>query len=227
MDIDKFYSENPPETWEKVLGPGMHYHYRGEKVLEEILEFIPPDAKILDCGCGWGGSGKFLQKRGHDVTGVTISKEQANYIKDFPVICQDLHDYVPNESYDVGLLIECCFHLTDRRKVFDNLVPWVKHLIIVDVVCPTIAEVPEFGLNVGPRESLFADLWKVGYVVQKFREKVDFFQETQKEWGKNIGELPDHEVFGHIMKLKYLCETDDFSRFKSEPKQIIIHAKRR
>jgi hypothetical protein len=227
MDIDKFYSENPAETWEKVLGPGLHYHYRGEQVLEEILQFIPQNSKILDCGCGWGGTGKFLQARGHNVTGVTISKEQARYIKDFPVVHQDLHDFVPDETFDVGILIECCFHLENQRKVFDNLVPWVKDLIIVDVVCPIITEIPEFGLKVNPREYIFGDLWKVGYVVHKYTEKVDFYQETKKLWKDSIAKLPESEVFGHIAMLKYLCEIDDLSRFKEEPRQIIIHARRR
>jgi 2-polyprenyl-3-methyl-5-hydroxy-6-metoxy-1,4-benzoquinol methylase len=227
MDLDTFYSENPASSWETVLGEGMHYHYRGAKVLEETLEFIPGGARILDCGCGWGGSGRFFQKRGHDVTGVTISKQQAEYIRDFPVVHADLHDYVPEESFDVGLMVECCFHLRDRRKVFDNLVPWVKDLVIVDVVCPTVTDIPEFGLKVGPREYLFGDLWKVGYVVQKYVERIDFYQDTQKEWRENINKLPEEEVFGHIRKLKYVCESNDFSRFESEPKQIILHAKRR
>ena len=139
----------------------------------------------------------------------------------------DLHDYVPEESFDVGLMVECCFHLRDRRKVFDNLVPWVKDLVIVDVVCPTVTDIPEFGLKVGPREYLFGDLWKVGYVVQKYVERIDFYQDTQKEWRENINKLPEEEVFGHIRKLKYVCESNDFSRFESEPKQIILHAKRR
>ena len=227
MDLNLFYSENSPEAWETVLGPGMHYHYRGEEVLEEILEFIPPNSKILDCGCGWGGTGRFLVERGHNVTGVTISRAQAEYITDFPVLHKDLHDFTPEEHFDVGVLVECCFHLQNPRKVFDNLVPWVKNLIIVDVVCPKIAEIPEFGLKVGPREYIFGDLWKVGYVVQKYQEKIDFYQETQKEWKENIEKLPKHQISGHIAKLGYLCDSNDFSRFEGEPKQIIIHAKRR
>lgn len=227
MDLDQFYSENPTEAWEKVLGPGMHYHYRGEEVLEEILEFIPPHSKILDCGCGWGGTGRFLKERGHDVTGVTISKAQADYIKDFPVIHADLHDFVPEESYDVAVMVECYFHLEDPRKVFDNLVPHVKHLIIVDVVSRQAMEVPEFGIKIGAREYIFGNLWKVGYVVQKFYEKPDYYRKTLAKWGEGLSKLNPSEITGHLEKLNYLCKTEATEMAIKDPRQIVIHAKRR
>lgn len=228
MDLDQFYSENPTEAWEEVLGPGMHYHYRGEEVLEEILEYIPPNSKILDCGCGWGGTGRFLKERGHDVTGVTISKAQAEYIKDFPVIHADLHDFVPEESYDVAVMVECYFHLKDPRKVFDNLVPHVKHIIIVDVVCRQMIEIPEFGIKVSSREYIFGNLWKVGYVVQKSRERAEFFRGTQKKWADGLSKLPEDQLTGHLKLLQYLCnDTESDWLTKKDPRQIVIHAKRR
>lgn len=227
MDLDEFYSENSIASWEKVLGPEMHYHYRGEEVLEEILEFIPPNSKILDCGCGWGGPGRFLKNRGHDVTGVTISKAQAEYIKDFPVIHADLHDFVPEETYDVAVMIECYFHLENPRKVFDNLVPNVKHLVIVDVCCPEIIEIPSFHLGIGPKEYIFGNLWKVGYVVQKFRERMDFYQKTRKIWREGLAKLTEEEITGHLEVLQEMCDPRSDVLMRGDPKQIIIHAKRR
>lgn len=227
MDLDQFYSENPPSSWEIVLGPGMHYHYRGEEVLEEILEFIPPNSKILDCGCGWGGTGRFLKERGHDVTGVTISKAQADYIKDFPVIHADLHEFVPEENYDVAVMIECYFHLEDPRKVFDNLIPYVKNLIIVDVVCPESVNIPEFGIKIGRKEYIFGNLWKVGYVVQKFVEKLDFYRKTQRQWKEGLERLAPERIIGHLETLKQLVNSQSDILVRKDPKQIIIHAKRR
>jgi len=228
MDLDLFYSENPPEDWEIVLGPEMHYHYRGQDVVNDILELIPPNSKVLDCGCGWGGTGEFLKEHGHDVTGVTISKAQADYIKDFPVIHADLHDFTPTESYDVGVMIECYFHLRDPRKVFDNLVPHVKNLIIVDVVCSSMMEIPEFGIKIGPREYIFGNLWKVGYVVHNSQEKIDFFEKTKKEWASGLNKLPKERLTGHLLRLKHLCEYEgEESISKADLKQIIILAKRR
>ena len=37
--------------------------------------------KILDLGCGWGNSIFHLNELGHNVTGITISQRQANFIK--------------------------------------------------------------------------------------------------------------------------------------------------
>lgn len=228
MNLDLFYSENPPEDWGIVLGPEMHYHYRGQDVINDILELIPPNSKILDCGCGWGGTGRFLKEHGHDVTGVTISKAQADYITDFPVIHADLHNFVPDEAYDVGIMVECYFHLNDPRKVFDNLVPHVKNLIIVDVVCSSMVEIPEFDIKIGPREYIFGNLWKVGYVVQNFYEKLDFFEETQEKWAKGLSQLPESQITGHLQRLSLLCNYEgEDSLSKKDPKQIIIHAKRR
>ena len=227
MNLDQFYSENSIDAWETVLGPGMHYHYRGEDVLEEILEFIAPNSKILDCGCGWGGTGRFLVERGHNVTGVTVSKAQAEYITDFPVIHEDLHNFVPQETYDVGIMVECYFHLENPRKVFDNLVPHVRHLIIVDVTCPDKVNIPEFSIDIGPKEYIFGNLWKVGYVVQKYRERANFYQKTREQWKENLAKLPADKITGHLEMLNYMCHSENDELMQKDPKQIIIHAKRR
>ena len=40
--------------------------------------------KVLDIGCGWGGFAKFAAERyGCEVTGITISKEQAAFARSF------------------------------------------------------------------------------------------------------------------------------------------------
>lgn len=45
---------------------------------------LKPTDRVLDIGCGWGGFSKFAsQHYGCHVTGITISKEQAAYARDF------------------------------------------------------------------------------------------------------------------------------------------------
>lgn len=62
----------------------------------EKLQLKPTDT-VLDIGCGWGGFAKFASSRfGCHVTGITISKEQAAYAREFtkglPVDIQEV-DY--------------------------------------------------------------------------------------------------------------------------------------
>jgi hypothetical protein len=232
MDIGSFYSENPVSSWKVVLGEDMHYHYGAggpepfKQTVYNLLEFLPPNSKILDCGCGWGGPGRLMLEEGHRVTGVTNSKTQADYITEFPVVYADLHEFQPEEDYDAAIFLESCFHLTDARKVFDNLVPRVKHILIADVVSPgkTLFN-SAFGITLRPKEFLFGDLHKVGYVVQKSYERLDFYHPTLKYWRNNIAKLPPEEVYGHIARLKELCEFPDSDN--SDIRQIFIHAKRR
>jgi len=49
----------------------------------EKLE-IKGDDRVLDIGCGWGGFAKYAAKtRGCEITGVTISSDQAEYARDY------------------------------------------------------------------------------------------------------------------------------------------------
>ena len=87
--IEQFYDETSPEIWKRVIGEDLHYHYGwGEgdiffNAVKHLYQFIEEKSSVLDCGCGWGGTGKVL-KRDLDcnVLGVTNSVVQADYIVD-------------------------------------------------------------------------------------------------------------------------------------------------
>ena len=89
MEVDEFYDDTLPEIWKKVIGNDLHYHVGwGEgdilyNAVKHLYQFIDKKSSVLDCGCGWGGTGKVL-KRDMDceVTGVTISQVQSDYISD-------------------------------------------------------------------------------------------------------------------------------------------------
>jgi hypothetical protein len=232
INLDSFYSENPISSWKVVLGEDMHYHYGvpGENPFEQailnVMEFIPPNSKVLDCGCGWGGPGRVLQKHGHSVTGVTNSKQQAEYIQDFPVIYGDLHEFIPEETYDAAIFIESYFHLINPVQVFDNLVPNVKNIVILDIVSDKITDIGEFGIKLEPKEYMMGNLRKAGYVIKNQQSRLDFADPTIKYWRNNIDKLPPEEIYGHIGTLRDLCHGKlDFSVPRA--KQIIMHAQRR
>ncbi|QIB33554.1 SAM-dependent methyltransferase [Ancylobacter pratisalsi] len=78
------------EAW---LDPGMSYssalYAREDQSLEEaqqaklarIIELldVAPGQRVLEIGCGWGGLAMALARRGADVTGITLSREQLAY----------------------------------------------------------------------------------------------------------------------------------------------------
>ena len=140
MEVDEFYDDTLPETWKKVIGNDLHYHVGwgdGDilyNAVKHLYQFIDRKSSVLDCGCGWGGTGKVL-KRDLDceITGVTISQVQSEYISDnniFPVVLSDLHDYTPDTSYDVCLFVESFCHLKSPRKVLSNISESTNKIIL-------------------------------------------------------------------------------------------------
>ena len=58
---------------------------------------LRPGMKVVDVGCGWGGTAKFLAENyGVKVVGITVSKEQAAYAKE---LCKGLPVEIRLEDY--------------------------------------------------------------------------------------------------------------------------------
>ena len=114
MNLPEFYSESI-DVWKKILGQDLHYHIGwGEgdifyNAIEYLYQFIGEDKKVLDCGCGWGGSGKVLQRDLNcKVTGNTNSLTQYDYIKNnilMNVKFTALHNYLPEDKFDAAIFI--------------------------------------------------------------------------------------------------------------------------
>lgn len=76
--------------YQQFLGPYNQYtccFFNNAKTLQEAeiekLDLQPGD-KVLDIGCGWGGFARYAaESRGCHVTGISISKEQIAYARDF------------------------------------------------------------------------------------------------------------------------------------------------
>ena len=129
--VNKFYDDTSPEIWKKVIGEDLHYHVGwgdGDifyNSIEYLYKFIPKKSTVLDCGCGWGGTGKVIKRDLEcETSGITISKTQFDYIKNnniFDVFHNDLHEFKPNKQYDICLFIESFCHLENPSKVISNL----------------------------------------------------------------------------------------------------------
>ena len=70
-----------------------------EKKLDLVCRklLIKPGMRVLDIGCGWGGTAKFIAEHYHaDVVGITVSEKQANFAKK---LCHGLPVDIRLEDY--------------------------------------------------------------------------------------------------------------------------------
>jgi cyclopropane fatty-acyl-phospholipid synthase-like methyltransferase len=127
--------------WKTVWGPHIHHGYfehhdetpveAQEKLLEKILEMlqISSQHKVLDVGCGMGGSSLYLAKRyGATVTGITLSqkqvdmaKQQAQFenIKNVSFQVEDalsMESFADN-SFDLVWSLESCEQFFDKQML--------------------------------------------------------------------------------------------------------------
>jgi cyclopropane-fatty-acyl-phospholipid synthase len=101
------------------------------RLICEKLKITKGD-KVLDIGCGWGGFAKFAAENyGCEVTGITISKEQAEYAREYtkglPVSIKVLDYRDLNEKFDKVLICGMIEHVgyknyaTIFKKVRQNI----------------------------------------------------------------------------------------------------------
>ncbi len=126
-------------AWRKVWGEHIHHGYFEEndaanpktaqvKLIEKILEQlnITQDSKILDAGCGMGGSSLYLhEKYNAEVTGITLSPRQAaiatqqaqkRHFKDLTFLVEDALSMpsLPNNAFDLVWSLESCEQMFDK-----------------------------------------------------------------------------------------------------------------
>ena len=108
------------DLYSKMLGQTMMYscgYWRRAETLDEAQEAkleliackleLQPNTRILDIGCGWGGACRFFAERyGVEVTGVTLSGEQASLAREHceghavQILQQDYRDLPSSETFD-------------------------------------------------------------------------------------------------------------------------------
>jgi cyclopropane fatty-acyl-phospholipid synthase-like methyltransferase len=219
LHLNEFYSENSSESWKKVLGDKMHYHsglvnsegiHPMDYSIMQLYDYIEPNTKILDCGCGWGGPARQIMKDLNcDVTGITVSEEQANYIEDFKVIHADLHEVELTEQYDTAIFVESYCHLHTPIKVLKNISKHVNSVVIRDYVNLTRNFVNydvKWKMMMGNKSKYIHDLTNAGFTVKDFIIRPHYYQPESSIWLNNIMKMPENEITGQIKLLKEYCE---------------------
>jgi tocopherol O-methyltransferase len=127
--------------YEKLWGQHIHHGYwltgkeNKEEASQNLIELLinksdlKNKSKVLDIGCGIGGTSMYLAKEyGCDVTGITISPVQVEMatktasklkIKNKPSFkVMDANNITLNEKYDIIWSVEMISHLNNRENLF-------------------------------------------------------------------------------------------------------------
>jgi len=142
QQIREFYDASS-ELWEQVWGEHMHHGYYGATgsdrkerrqaqidLIEELLTWgqIQQASKILDVGCGIGGSSLYLaEKFNAHATGITLSPVQANRARDRAVaaglsdrtqfeVADALVMPFADHSFDFVWSLESGEHMPDKAR---------------------------------------------------------------------------------------------------------------
>ena len=228
MEVDEFYDDTLPEIWKKVIGNDLHYHVGwgdGDilyNAVKHLYQFIDKKSSVLDCGCGWGGTGKVL-KRDMDceVTGVTISQVQSDYISDnnlFPVVLSDLQNYTPDKIYDVCLFVESFCHLKSPQKVLSNISESTNKIILREYHMKSNEHpkkyVDNWLMNIYHIDEICSFFGELDFKLTYEEEHYDYSLEpTVEYWLQNLEKLDSIEKTKHIQLLelsaRYLKQNKD------------------
>ena len=110
--------------------PGVGLDRRAEQFVSLFKEFIPPRARVLDIGGGWGFYAEPLE-RSRDCE-VTILDVVEPRFKKAPVVLYGGERIpFPDQSFDVSLLVTALHHMPFPEKVLAEAKRVTRHLVIV------------------------------------------------------------------------------------------------
>lgn len=184
----------------QIFGKDLHYHFATgiydpenpfAQAVIDLLPYFKYESNVLDCGSGWGGPARILQEKLNcNVTGVTVSSEQAKYSAEFfTTITADLHDYHPAEHYDTALFLESYCHLNNPVQVLTNLKDSVDALVIKDFVYPTFFDETQWHVKVHTQDMFITDLETAGFEIKEFKIEYNFIKNSAIYWLNNLNKL--------------------------------------
>jgi len=128
------------DAWRAIWGPHIHHGYyednhlltpleAQENLIEKLVQHLKlnPQKKILDVGCGMGGSSLYLAKNHNAiVTGITLSKRQVSIAmqqsqaENIPNVTFQIDDALTlsqfaNNSFDIVWSLESCEQFYDKN----------------------------------------------------------------------------------------------------------------
>lgn len=96
--------------------------HAAERKLEYVMRAcrLAPGSRVLDAGGGWGSFAAYAAPRGVNVTVLTISREQYEFLKrrGVDVVYESIFAYASSRPYDAIILLGVMEHLPDYQRLF-------------------------------------------------------------------------------------------------------------
>ncbi len=207
VSMDDFYSTVDIESWKKLLGPQLFYHFglfQPKESIEniwddspfvrgmvDICQHINQNEKVYDLGCGYGAVSKYLiEEKNCDVLAATISKSQFQYCGSLGIKTRyaDMESTYPPGIFDTILLYESFEHVMNKPALLKKLQRFTKKLIIRTSTSETGKHNIVYGgsMNLVRSDYIVNLLVKLGYKVKLVVDRRDETKQTFEIWKKRL-----------------------------------------
>jgi len=201
--VADFYSNNPLDVWQQVLGPSMHYHVGGDRAVRDLYPHIPNNSTILDIGCGWGGPATLLTNEKHCILHGVTNSEQQHIFYPYDSTLADANTFIPTQHYDITLFIESFCHLTPQ--VLNNIRAHTNKIIIRDYIWEHEWYNPVWQMHMRPQQSYHSLLDQYTITHQEITNNQDIYN-SSLHWYNNINKLDPSLITHQVESLLHLTE---------------------
>lgn len=234
-NIAKFWDQIS-RGWQAVWGLHIHHGYyeansvltpreAQEKLIHKLVELvcIPQGAKILDVGCGMGGSSVYFAEQYYaEVTGITLSQQQITIAKQYAA-SKNIHDIqfkiedalslasIADNSVDIVWSLESCEQFFDKKLFLKQALRVLKPggKLMIATWCASHEEFTgnlakqyrklcyAFDVPYMPTIAYYKNLLSQNFILQK---TLDWSMHVKKSWDIGVS-LVNAYSFWQLLKL--------------------------